>query len=191
MPVDAANPYRTNSAYGKILMKEKTENAMPYQISWEVENFIVYIKYFDVIEINDLLEVQKDIKVALKEAEKKIHFLVDVTEATDVNFRIYDLISNPKLVKKMRRNRKFGYISLYNHSHPLAVYVAKAAFWIFGDWKNVFDNKEEAFSHIIEFIERAEERRKQREAEKLARQQEKEKARQEAEDSENQEPTEE
>ena len=121
---------------------------MAYELRWEIEKRVMYLKYYGVVEIKDIVDANEKIYDEFEKADQPLHFLVDGSETTFVNLRLYDLLSLD-ILKKNNEHPMQGMIVAFDQENALVVFMGKSVVSTFDNDGRFFDTKEEAIASLI------------------------------------------
>lgn len=86
---------------------------MPYTIHWLVEKQVIYVRTYDVVEAQDILNFSIDSELMRQTSEGLVHLVLDGIDVEKLNFGIGDI---RKLSAKLPKSEKRGWTLLVSDS---------------------------------------------------------------------------
>lgn len=119
-----------------------------YQIAWySKEDCLLFVKYYGLMDIQLVNEVNQKIYDLLEAAAGKVNILVDVIGIESVKITMKD-IADSDIVAKTSVHRNLHWVLYYNKSNRFYIFLASYVGQNFGERVNFFESQDEALTFM-------------------------------------------
>jgi hypothetical protein len=117
---------------------------MPTEIRWHVPQRVIYVRFFDTMTMDAIIESMNTINQYFDEGIPLVHIIMDVGDVT-----AYPSLTDLARGLKYERNDKQGW-SIYVGAQGVARFVASVTSQLSGSRFRMFDTLEEALAFLAE-----------------------------------------
>lgn len=94
---------------------------MPYTIDWLIEKQVIYVRTYDVVEAQEVINFSIDAEVMRQTSDGLVHLVLDGKDVEKLNFGIGDI---RKMSGKLPKSQKRGWTLLISHSKIIKFFAS-------------------------------------------------------------------